>query len=101
MFIRPSSSSRLLLSLLEIYVIGHYNFSHIENEDKEQYLHRLQSLTCLHERLIHFFTKYKDYLLYELMMMLLMNRCLVHSDPTVYDMLHFFKHSFNLFLSKQ
>lgn len=66
MFIRPSSSSRLLLSLLEIYAIGHYNFSHMENEDKEQYLHRLQSLTCLHERLIHFFTKYKDFLLYEL-----------------------------------
>lgn len=95
--ITPSSTTRLLLSFLEIYVIGHYNFSCHEKEDKEQSLHRLQSLSCLHNRLLLFFTTYKEYLMYSFWICVICS-CLVESDPAVYDMLHFFKHSFSLFL---
>lgn len=94
----PNSSTKLLLSFLEIYVLGHYNLTTHTNEDKEESLHRLQSISCLHSRLLQFFSKYKEYLRY-ICSWWVMIRLLVKADPEVYDMLHFFKHSFTLFLN--
>ena len=59
----PNSSTKLLLSFLEMYVLGHYDLSTSVKEDKEESLNRLRSISCLHSRLIQFFSNYKEYLM--------------------------------------
>lgn len=59
----PNSSTKLLLSFLEMYVLGHYDLSTSVKKDKEESLIRLRSISCLHSRLIQFFSNYKEYLL--------------------------------------
>lgn len=61
--VKPTSSSRLLLSFLEIYALAHYNLrTKRSSEEKEEAWTRLQSVDALHPRLIMCFSENREYL---------------------------------------
>lgn len=82
----PSASSRLLLSLIEIYVLAHYSLKHELGSAAER----------LHPRLVKYYSLHFPFLTWDCREAM-MGRCLVACDPSVFDMLHFFKHTFTLF----
>ena len=83
----PSPSSRLLLSLIEIYVLAHYSLKQDAGGSAAE---------RLHPRLVKYYSLHFPFLTWGLRGSV-MGRCLVASDPSVFDMLHFFKHTFTLF----
>lgn len=93
--IKPTWATRLLLSFIEIYALNYYSLP--SDDDKADAVNRLQSMETLHPRLIAFFSKNKHFLWWARAAGVTCSS-LVSSDPRVYNLLHFFKHSFNLYL---
>lgn len=93
--IKPTTATRLLLSFIEIYALNYYSLP--SADDKADAINRLQSMETLHPRLIAFFSKNKHFLWWARAAGVTCSS-LVSSDPRVYNLLHFFKHSFNLYL---
>lgn len=83
------------LSFIEIYALNYYSLP--SDDDKADAINRLQSMETLHPRLIAFFSKNKHFLWWARAAGVTCSS-LVSSDPRVYNLLHFFKHSFNLYL---